>query len=95
MTEKKINCARPIKLNEGVAPYAPAVSPETAAEYAEKYPGFMRRARVSELVGLQASALYARMRKGNFPLPIHLSRKTTVWRAADVMLWIKEQGEAA
>ena len=47
----------------------------------------VRLPRVSDMTGLQRSAIYAAMRAGTFPGSVRLSARAVAWREADVIAW--------
>ena len=48
----------------------------------------LRLADVVSRVGLRKSAIYDRIRHGDFPPPIQLSPRAVGWRAEEVDAWI-------
>ena len=51
----------------------------------------LRLAEVIELVGLQKSSIYELVRKKEFPPPIRLSRRASVWSERHVLAWVAER----
>jgi|LakMenEpi03Aug12_release.lakeMendotaPanAssembly.Ray.scaffolds.fasta_scaffold2981034_1 prophage regulatory protein len=49
----------------------------------------LRLADVQRRVGLKRSTVYELIRRGEFPPPIHLSRRCTAWLAEEIEAWIK------
>jgi prophage regulatory protein len=54
-------------------------------------PVLIPRRRVTELVGLERSAIYARVARGDFPRPIRVGSDAVRWVEAEVVEWIKQQ----
>ena len=48
---------------------------------------FLTRAEVEQRVGLKRSAIYALMRRGDFPAPFQLGAKSVRWSAREVEAW--------
>jgi len=48
----------------------------------------LRRPEVSALTGLPKSSLYAAFRKGEFPAPIRLTKRTVAWRESEIRAFI-------
>ena len=48
----------------------------------------MTRAEVERLVGLKRSAIYAMMRRGDFPAPFQLGAKSVRWSKREVIEWM-------
>lgn len=78
----------PVKLLPGISPYSAKVSPEIVKGFEKEHPGFMRRSRVIELIGVSNSTIYTWMRKGLFPMPYRLPGDLVAWKASQVMLWV-------
>lgn len=55
--------------------------------------GFVQRHELRPVLGVPyaESTLSEKVRKGEFPQPIKLSTKCTVWRIGDVLEWLREQ----
>lgn len=51
----------------------------------------IRRKEVQTKTGLCASSIYALMKQGKFPHPIHLSIRRVAWIESEVDLWIEER----
>lgn len=51
----------------------------------------IRRKEVQAKTGLGASSIYALMKQGKFPHPIHLSIRRVAWIESEVDLWIEER----
>lgn len=45
---------------------------------------------VEHLVGLKKTAIYDRIKKGEFPAPVKLGERVSVWRETQVSAWIEE-----
>ena len=54
----------------------------------------LTRKDVEELLGIKKSALYAYMRKGDFPAPLQLSAKCVRWKRSEVEKWIASRPRA-
>ena len=53
----------------------------------------LRRPKVEEQTGYKRSRIYALMKEGKFPKPVHLVGGGAVaWRASDIQKWIGAQG---
>ncbi|MGB8298268.1 MAG: AlpA family transcriptional regulator [Polyangia bacterium] len=51
----------------------------------------LRRRQVEALIGLRRSAIYAAVRAGTFPRPIHLGPRSVGWLEHEVNGWIAER----
>jgi len=51
----------------------------------------IRRKEVQVKTGLGASSIYALMKQGKFPSPIHLSIRRVAWIESEVDSWIEER----
>jgi prophage regulatory protein len=49
----------------------------------------LRRPEVERKTGLKRSAIYKKMRAGEFPLPIGLGTKAVAWIEAEVEAWLE------
>ncbi|RFU46781.1 AlpA family transcriptional regulator [Paraburkholderia sp. DHOC27] len=49
------------------------------------------RWRVSEITGLQRSALYERIARGEFPAPVTIGSAAVRWIEAEVVAWVQQQ----
>lgn len=49
----------------------------------------LRRPAVLQLIGYSVSGLYAEMRKGRFPHPLHVGPRAVAWREDEVHAWIE------
>ena len=61
-------------------------------------PKILRLPAVLDRVGLGKTAVYAAIRRGDFPKPIQLSARAVGWRRDEVAEWISSRsraGEAA
>lgn len=56
---------------------------------------FLRRRQVEARTGLPRSTIYDRMKKGSFPKPINLGKRTVAWVDADVEAWMELQMKLA
>jgi len=50
---------------------------------------------VCQLTGLRKSSIYAMIRAGEFPSPVHIGRRAVAWRQADLEVWISTRRPAA
>ena len=55
---------------------------------------FLRLPQVIEIVGLQKTEIYARIKKGEFPRQRRQSHKVSVWYASEIDEWVKQQMQA-
>ena len=46
------------------------------------------RREVERIVGMRRSAIYARMRRGDFPEPVRLGPGSVRWKLSEVQRWI-------
>jgi prophage regulatory protein len=53
-------------------------------------PRLLRIREVSQLTSLGHSAIYARVSRGDFPQPLAISSRCTVWIESEVVAWIKK-----
>ena len=51
----------------------------------------IRRKEVQVKTGLGASSIYALMKQGKFPYPIHLSIRRVAWIESEIDSWIEER----
>lgn len=51
----------------------------------------MRLPEVSRATGLGRSAIYERMDRGEFPLPVAVTSKARAWVEAEVVAWIRDR----
>ena len=58
---------------------------------ADKY---LRRHAVIELTGLSRSTIYDMMAKGDFPLPVKLTKKAVAWPESAIVAWLAERKTA-
>lgn len=49
---------------------------------------------VCQLTGLRKSSIYAMMRTGGFPSPVHIGRRAVAWRQTDLDAWITSRCDA-
>ncbi len=54
-------------------------------------PILLRLPQVLALVGLKRSWIYSSIRRGEFPPPIKLGRRATVWMQSTIVDWIERQ----
>ena len=48
---------------------------------------------IPPLIPIKKSSLYAWVKEKNFPPPIKIGKRVTVWRSEDVEQWMREQIE--
>ena len=48
----------------------------------------LKRPEVEAVTGLSRSAIYLKMRCGDFPVPIRLGPNSIAWRSSDIDEWI-------
>jgi prophage regulatory protein len=53
-------------------------------------PVLIPRRRVSQMVGLERSALYERIKRGEFPKPVSIGGTAVRWIEAEVIAWVQE-----
>jgi prophage regulatory protein len=58
-------------------------------------PILIPRSRVSQITGLQRSALYERIARGDFPKPVTIGSAAVRWIEAEVVAWVRAQIEAS
>lgn len=63
----------------------------TAAPHTDR---ILRRPEVQARAGLGRSALYAMIRRGEFPAPVRLTGSAVGWRESDVAAWIDSRPTA-
>jgi prophage regulatory protein len=49
---------------------------------------------VSERTGLKRTAIYERIKTGEFPAPVALGKRARDWRLSEIEMWIKARGRA-
>ena len=49
----------------------------------------LRRAEVEELTGLRKTAIYQKMKSGEFPRPKRIGPRAVRWRASMIQEWIE------
>ncbi|HZZ04323.1 helix-turn-helix transcriptional regulator [Paraburkholderia sp.] len=54
-------------------------------------PILIPRSRVSEITGLQRSALYERIARDEFPKPVTIGSAAVRWIEAEVVAWVQQQ----
>lgn len=70
----------------------------TAERRARTYPGYNGRTRNLKarpakkgLLPLGESTIWEMVRRGEFPQPIRISNRITVWRSSDIIEWMEEK----
>jgi prophage regulatory protein len=58
-------------------------------------PILIPRSRVSQITGLQRSALYERIARGDFPKPVTIGSAAVRWIEAEVVAWVQQQIDAS
>jgi prophage regulatory protein len=58
-------------------------------------PILIPRSRVSQITGLQRSALYERIARGVFPKPVTIGSAAVRWIEAEVVAWVQQQIDAS
>lgn len=58
-------------------------------------PILIPRSRVSQITGLQRSALYERIARGEFPKPVTIGSAAVRWIEAEVVAWVQQQIDAS
>lgn len=51
----------------------------------------LRLPKVSEIAALKKTAIYQRVKSGEFPAPVQLAGRAVAWRASDIQKWIAER----
>ena len=49
----------------------------------------LRRPEVEGMTRLSRAAIYAKMKRGEFPAPVRLGSNSVAWRLSDVEAWIE------
>jgi prophage regulatory protein len=62
---------------------------------AQPIPVLIPRRRVSQMVGLERSALYERIKRGEFPAPVTIGSSAVRWIEAEVVTWVQQQIDAS
>ena len=55
----------------------------------------LRRKQVEALTGLSRSSIYEAIKRGDFPKPIQLTRRTVAWPASSINQWIADRIQCA
>jgi prophage regulatory protein len=58
-------------------------------------PVLISRRRVTEITGLERSALYERIKRGTFPKPVRVGSAAERWQLAEIVEWVEQQIEAS
>ncbi|MBK5119094.1 AlpA family phage regulatory protein [Burkholderia sp. R-69980] len=58
-------------------------------------PILIARRRVREITGMERSALYERIARGEFPKPIQIGSAAVRWIEAEVVAWVQQQIDAS
>jgi prophage regulatory protein len=58
-------------------------------------PVLIPRRRVTEITGLERSALYERIARGAFPQPVRIGSAAVRWVLAEVVEWVQQQIDAS
>lgn len=53
----------------------------------EKLQPFLRLKQVKALVGLSRSAIYERIRRGDFPRPVSIGSRAVAWPSSSIAEW--------
>ena len=51
----------------------------------------LRLPRVRDRVGLKKTAIYDAIRRGEFPAPVKIGRRSVAWDASAVDAWVRER----
>jgi prophage regulatory protein len=54
----------------------------------------LRLPAVLTVVGLRKTAVYQRVRTGEFPAPVQLTTRAVAWRAQDIEAWIRSRPQS-
>ena len=57
----------------------------------DEFPILIPRRRVSEITGLQRSALYRRIADFDFPAPVRIGSAAVRWIESEVIEWVQQQ----
>lgn len=57
--------------------------------------GYVRQAQLIQIMSFSASTLWRKVRAGQFPKPLKLSKNITAWKTEDVRAWMREREGAA
>ncbi len=71
------------------------MQPSTFEVSAHSGSRFLRISEVSWRTGLRKTALYGRIKAKQFPEPVRLSSRASVWLESDVEAWIQQQAALA
>jgi prophage regulatory protein len=55
---------------------------------------FLRLTEVKHLVGLGRSAIYAKVKAGDFPVPVNLGARAVAWLSDEIAAWMDARIEA-
>ena len=66
----------------------PNMTPEP---HANTYDRAIRISEVLHRIGISRTHLYRLIARGDFPAPIHLSERISIWRQYDVDVWLQEK----
>lgn len=56
----------------------------------DKLHKLLKRPEVERLTGVSRASIYARIKLGDFPLPVRIGPNSVAWRADDIDRWIDE-----
>ncbi|MGB3212991.1 MAG: AlpA family transcriptional regulator [Desulforhopalus sp.] len=54
----------------------------------------LRLSQVEKTCGLKKSSIYARIKKGTFPVPVQLGPKSVAWRSDEIGQWVESRPRA-
>ncbi|MDH6150606.1 MULTISPECIES: helix-turn-helix transcriptional regulator [Paraburkholderia] len=58
-------------------------------------PILISRRRVSQICGMERSAIYERIARGDFPKPVTIGTAAVRWIEAEVVAWVQQQIDAS
>lgn len=50
----------------------------------------LRLAQVEKATGLKKSAIYEKIKKGEFPVAVRLGSRSVAWRSDEIQTWIED-----
>jgi prophage regulatory protein len=51
----------------------------------------LKLAEVMEITALGRASIYQQVKRGTFPKPIKLGRRSTAWPASEIQAWIRDR----
>jgi prophage regulatory protein len=56
---------------------------------------FIRLSEVEQLIGLKRTAIYKRIKDGEFPAPVKVGKRASRWSTADIEKWAQAKHQQA